>query len=95
MDHQHDSTPVTVFAGGFLEASLLKNLLERHGITVFLEDQLMGSIAPWQVSAGGTAPVKLIVSSLDQEQATQLIAEFDQALTKNYNFPFSNSYEKG
>jgi hypothetical protein len=84
MKHQEKGKRISIFEGGFLEASLLKNLLERHGIAVFLENQSMGCIAPWQVTAGGINPVKLIISSIDQEQAARLIAKFDEAVTTNY-----------
>ena len=83
MSSQNKVERVSIFEGGHLEASLLKSLLERHGIAVFMENQSVATIAPWQVTAGGIHPVKLIISRMDQEQATRLIAKFDQAIKKN------------
>ena len=36
----------------------------------------MGSIAPWQVSAGGFEPVEVEVLEKDKEKALELINEF-------------------
>ncbi|WP_439881065.1 putative signal transducing protein [Pontibacter sp. MBLB2868] len=75
-----ETKPVQIFAGDFHRASIIKNMLENHGIYVFVQNEHMGSIAPWQVASGGFNPVKLIVSGLDSEQALRLLEEFNSDL---------------
>ncbi|MHC2990860.1 hypothetical protein OB13_04405 [Pontibacter sp. HJ8] len=79
MSDQQETNPVEIFAGDFHRAAIIKNMLENNGIYVFVENQHMGSIAPWQVSSGGFNPVRLIISSLNLEQATKLLEEFNSA----------------
>lgn len=57
---------------------MVKSMLENANIQAFLKDQHIGSIAPWQVSAGGGGAVKVIVSSLDQEEAQEIILRYEQ-----------------
>jgi radical SAM superfamily enzyme YgiQ (UPF0313 family) len=78
MAHSEETKPVEIFAGDFHRAAIIKNMLENHGIYVFIENQHMGSIAPWQVSSGGFNPVKLIVSGMDKEEATKLMEDFNK-----------------
>ncbi|WP_181305932.1 DUF2007 domain-containing protein [Rufibacter sp. XAAS-G3-1] len=70
--------PVLVFSGNAMEANVVKSMLENANIPAFLQDQHIGSIAPWQVSAGGGGAVKVIVSSLDQEEAQEIIARYER-----------------
>ncbi|MFD2513129.1 DUF2007 domain-containing protein [Pontibacter locisalis] len=79
MPHQEASKPVVIFAGEFHRAAVIKNMLENDGIPVFVENQLMGSIAPWQVSSGGISPVRLIISEQDHDQALRLLEKFNNA----------------
>lgn len=78
MSTQKENKLIEVFAGDFHQAAIIKSMLENNGIYVFVENQHMGSIAPWQVSSGGFNPVRLIISDQDQEQATKLMADFDR-----------------
>jgi len=70
---------VRVFAGELWQATMIKNLLDENEIPAFLENELMGTIAPWRVSAGGMAPVVVIVEDVNEERALKLIEEFNQA----------------
>lgn len=79
MNDQKNTNPVVIFSGDFHRAAVIKNMLENHGIYVFMENEHMGSIAPWQVSSGGFNPVRLIISSHDQEEAQRLLEGFDEA----------------
>ena len=38
---------IVVYAGTQMDAGYLKSLLEDAGITAFLKDEMMGSMAPW------------------------------------------------
>ena len=75
MEEINDSL-VAVFAGTTLDAGMIQSLLEEQGIPAFIQNELMGSIAPWQIMPGGAGAVKVQVSSTDQERALQIINDF-------------------
>lgn len=79
MTPSEQTTPIVIFSGDFHRAAVIKNMLENHGIYVFMQNEHMGSIAPWQVASGGMNPVRLIISSQDQEEAHRLLEAFDEA----------------
>jgi hypothetical protein len=70
------ATPVEVFAGTSWEAALVKSLLENAEIEAFLKDEIRGMLTPWHVSAGGSNPVKVVVSMLDLEKAREVVRSF-------------------
>lgn len=74
MEKQNDISPVEVFAGELWQATMIQNILEDHHLQVFLENKLMGTIAPWRVEAGGVNPVKVIVSNADYKQAIKTVS---------------------
>jgi hypothetical protein len=81
MSQTDQTKPTVIFSGEFHRAAIIKNMLENHGIYVFMQNEHMGSIAPWQVASGGMNPVRLIVSSHNEEEARRLLAGFEnQAL---------------
>ncbi|MDX5422022.1 MAG: DUF2007 domain-containing protein [Hymenobacteraceae bacterium] len=71
--------PIVIFSGDFHRAAVIKSMLENHGMYVFMENQHIGSIAPWQVASGGLNPVRLIISAHDEEKALSLLKEFDSS----------------
>jgi hypothetical protein len=71
--------PVEVFDGNDWEASMVKSLLENAEIEVFIKDEKMGVLAPWNVNAGGAASVKIIVSNLDYEKAKEVVDAYNKA----------------
>jgi len=75
MEEINDSL-VAVFAGTTLDAGMIQSLLEEQGIPAFIQNELMGSIAPWQIMPGGAGAVKVQVSSTNQERALQIINDF-------------------
>ena len=68
MKSDQEIVPVVVFEGNDWEASVVKSLLENAEIQVFLKDEKMGVLAPWNVNAGGAGSVKIIVSNVDYEK---------------------------
>lgn len=69
---------IRVYSGNPIDAEIVKEVLEDNGIPVNIKNQLMGSIAPWYVSAGGIAPVDIEVFEKDKQKAELLIAEFNK-----------------
>jgi hypothetical protein len=76
MNNKNDS--VEVFSGDLYQATLVKDLLESKGIEAFIENELMGNIAPWYASSGGITPETVKIFSSDYGVAKELI----DALTK-------------
>jgi len=79
MSTDQEIYPVVVFEGNDWEASMVKSLLNNAEIEAFLKDERMGVLAPWNVTAGGAGPVKVIVSNIDYDQALEVVAEFEKA----------------
>lgn len=85
MVNQNEIKLVEVFSGQLWQATMIQNILEDNQINVFLENELMGTVAPWRVSAGGFNPVKVIVSSADYDQAIKIIEDFNKSEPINDN----------
>lgn len=75
--------PVEVFCGNDWQTSILKSLLENAEIEVFFKDEKMGVLAPWDVTGGGAGSIKVFVSSLDLENAKEVVDEFLKAEAEN------------
>ncbi len=69
-----------IYKGTYSEVINLKNLLENNNITAFVINELMASIEPWAVTAGGLNPVLLSIANEDFEKATPIIESFKKAL---------------
>ena len=74
-----DTELIVVFNGSPIDSEIIKGILNDNGIMANLKNQLMGTIAPWQVSPGGFEPVEVEVFVKDQEKALKLIAEFKKS----------------
>ena len=72
MKEDKDSNLIVVFRGNPMESEMLMD----NGIPAQVNNQLMGSIAPWQVSAGGFEPVEVIIQEKDRGKAMDLLKEF-------------------
>jgi hypothetical protein len=70
---------IVVFRGNPLDSEIVKEILADNGIMAHLKNQLMGSIAPWQVSPGGFEPVEVEVLEEDKEKALELVEEFNKS----------------
>ena len=79
MKEADDIKLVEVFGGDPWEATMIQNVLEGNQIEAVLQNELMGTIEPWVIAAGGVNAVKVIVSSDNQEQALKLIEEYNQS----------------
>lgn len=64
---------VVIFAGNPVDANMAKNALEAAGIESMIKDELMGTIAPFQTSAGGAGAAKVLVREGDAEQAQMIL----------------------
>ena len=68
---------VEIFAGEVWQAEMIKEMLEDNGIQAYMENELMGNIAPWIVGPGGTGYVKINISTSDYARSKELIDEMN------------------
>lgn len=68
---------IEIYSGEFWQASMIETLLLNNNIQAFLKNELIGSIQPSIVSAGGLAPVKVVISMADQVAALEIIEDFN------------------
>ncbi len=76
-------TPVEVFAGSAVQATLVKSLLENAEIEAYLKDEFSGTLYPWHTTPGGVGAVKVFVSGLDYEKARLVVDEYLNNLKKD------------
>lgn len=75
MNRDQSSKLVEAFAGDSFQASYVKSVLDENKIESFVQNQNMGTIAPWYVSAGGLNPVSIFVLDENFDTARLLIDE--------------------
>jgi hypothetical protein len=78
MKTENEIVPVEVFSGSFMQAEMVKSLLEDSQIEVFLIDEINGTLVPWIVSPGGVNPVKVIVSNDDYVLAKAIVDKYEE-----------------
>ena len=66
---------VQVYAADFNEAMEIQARLQNNDIESFIENENLGVIAPWLVSAGGVAPVKVMVAQKDLDAAVAILSK--------------------
>lgn len=73
--------PVVVFSGLPWEAQMVKDILENENIEAFLNNEILGTVAPFY-SSSGLGSVRVVVSNLDYEKAEKLVEEFEKGRNK-------------
>ncbi len=73
MKTNDETRAVEVFSGSIYEAEILKSLLSDNQIDAYLQDEYMGTIAPWNAAPGGVGSVKVVVSSVDLERTRPIV----------------------
>ena len=71
---------IEIYKGSPINSEIIKDILNDNGITANMTNQLMGSIAPFYVSAGGINPVGVEIFARDREKALALIEEFNKGI---------------
>ncbi len=80
MKKQKENDFIEVFAGTPINAAIVRSILEDAGIMTFLKDDIMGTVAPWYVSAGGAGAVKINVCSKDYDMARSIVEEYEKTI---------------
>jgi len=71
-----DQEPVIVYDGTVGDAEVLKSLLEASGIAAYLQNERMGTLAPWFVSPAGAGGVKVMVAHENAVEAQSIVEDF-------------------
>lgn len=74
-----DPDLIVVFAADPVEANLMRNFLENNGIPAVLNNEVMGTLAPWQISPGGAGAVRVLVSKEWADEAKALIRSLSKS----------------
>ena len=82
MKTNDEISPVEVFAGTVVQATLVKSLLENAEVEAYLKDEFSGTLYPWHTTPGGIGAVKVFVSSVDLEKARIVVDEYESNLNK-------------
>ena len=76
-EHEH-TNPVVVFAGNIIEAEFVKSLLDGASIQCFLQNETIGTLAPF-LSPGGLSPVRVVVRASDVEKAQAIVDDYQNS----------------
>lgn len=76
---QNENNLIDIYSSNPIVAEMIKEMLIDQGIAANLKNQIMGTIAPWQVAPGGLDPVQIEVFAKDKEKALLLINEFNNS----------------
>lgn len=82
MKERDYSKLVVAFAGTVWEAGVVQSLLANAGIESYLKDFIRETMEPYQVSAGGISPVKVIISENDVEKAKPIVDQYFKNLNE-------------
>jgi hypothetical protein len=76
---KNEDKTAKAFSGELWKATMIKNILEDNNIQAFLNNELLGSVAPYLADAGGMANIKVIVNAAQLDDALKLIDEFNSS----------------
>ena len=77
---EKDTNLIEIYRGNSVNSEIIKDILNDNGIIASLKNQLMGSIAPFYVAAGGIDPVGVEIFARDREKALALIEAFNKSI---------------
>jgi hypothetical protein len=70
-----DNDLVTAFSGRSMDAAMAHSILIANGIDAYVIGEVMGAVAPWYGSPGGSGSVRVQVNQRDLETAKQILSE--------------------
>jgi hypothetical protein len=76
MKSNNVNSPVEVFSGTIWQAEFVKSLLANAEIEGYLNDEMIGTMAPWVTSNAGVGAVKVMVSNFDYDKAKTVVDEY-------------------
>ena len=79
MPEQNKISQTEVFSGEFWQVSLMKQLLEEHGIYAVISNEFMSVIEPAALGSAFVNRVSLMVSRDNYESALSLMEEYNNS----------------
>jgi hypothetical protein len=79
MPEQNKISQTEVFSGEFWQTSLMKQLLEEHGIYAVMSNEFMSIIEPAAIGSAYINRVSLMVSRENYDLALSLIEEYNNS----------------
>ena len=76
---EKDTDLIVIYRGNPIDSEIVKQILDDHGIISSLKNQMMSTIAPFYVAAGGLDPVEVEIFARDKDEALALIDEFNKS----------------
>jgi len=77
---ENDRDLIEIYRGNPIDSEMIKDILNDNGIIASMTNQIMGSIAPFYVAAGGMDPVGVEIFARDKEKALALIEAFNKSM---------------
>jgi len=78
----NEDNSIVVFSGTTWQSQMVKSLLETSGISAYIKDEIIGTLAPWY-SGGGGAAVKVVILNKDLDKARPIIEKYEQNMRIN------------
>lgn len=78
MNNNREIELIEIFIGTPWQAGIVKSLLEDASIEAFLNDEIMGTIAPWNTGTPSAGSVKVVVSSDNLVSARLIVDDFEK-----------------
>lgn len=75
-----ENNPIEVFSGDLWECGMVKSLLIDAGIEAFLNNENLGTVAPWISAPGGAGPISVIVAKRDYQEAMKIVKDFSDKI---------------
>lgn len=77
MSHEVKEKMILIYSGSPVDAIMVNQLLNESGIYTHVKNEIMGTLAPWQVTPGGMDPVEIFILSKDEAHAQSVISAFN------------------
>jgi hypothetical protein len=80
MENEDRINMIEIYSGTPWQCGMVKSLLENEGIEAFMVDEIIGTLSPWWTDAGGAGPVRIMISSLDEDRARVIVDQYQANL---------------
>jgi hypothetical protein len=78
MAKNYENTPVEIYSGSAWQAGIVKTLLEDSEVKAYIQDEILGTLVPWNTAPGGAGAVRIFVSSNDFTLAKKIVEEYEK-----------------
>ena len=83
MNEHSENNPVEIFSGSSWQAGMVRSLLANSEIESFSQDEIIGTLNPWQAAPGGAGAIRVFVANKDADTAKIIVDEYEKNLNEN------------